>query len=221
MVVTKQEVRALGFLKIKSAFSADDGESALSEAITRAVFALGGIKFSPYSMLNYWDSVEDLPKNQAGGICFLMKSAEPLLGEIKPDASAKRKFRHSWDYIWAKFGEACDIDSGVILMLKTLGCVLPLFLSAIELEDETAIKVVKDTSAYKAVMTPVRTGKRSSSQKFIRKADVDILCSFFNSVIYWDYVIDEFVGDYESLVKVLVTTDADSFSRYLLQEVCK
>lgn len=204
----------MGFRKIKKYFSS---KGVLDTVFGRAVLAFGTVKCTPYSMMKYYKSFQYLPDNKAKGIKSLMEWVEPLIKEVdKPDEVVKRKFRYTWEKMWQSFGEACHLSTPEVQEMGTIGLALPLFLSAVVLDDADAQRVIGSCRIYNTVSERKTTGFQSR-EKYLSIDDVNFLCAYFNAILTWHCITERaLISEYEWLVTLMAEHDADAFISFIV-----
>lgn len=229
MNITKQEAKALGYQRIRSMFTIETDKGMVdlfTIAVNRAVIAFSNVHLPAYSFLNFWNGVKQVDSDMVWGIKRMVVANEPLVSALdKPTEIAKRKFRNSWDYLWQKFGEACDISPQLLGNLSSLGLLIPIALGAYYADDDVCSRLFKDN------MLPFQEMIKETPEEFdatsmtlrvnspkVTLEDISLLCSFFNMVIGWDLYVTEFEGNYQELITLLVVRNDLEFGNILRGE---
>lgn len=123
MQISLQDIRLLGYKKLYNIFFE---ESKFLDAKIQALSTVYcNLRIPAYSLLNKWNLVQNLNKEDIKGYSMLVHSLEPMIDIDNPSDSAKRKCRNTWGSIFENFGEASKLEKYEVVVLKDVGLKLP------------------------------------------------------------------------------------------------
>lgn len=141
MQVALKDVRNIGYKKVFKGYFCSERHYNSFIGLSEKLYAdLSNIKVQPYSLINYWEEINQL-EGSAVGLKKLITSIEPLI-DVNPRVKfVKAKFRNTWDNIWEKFGEVNGLSATTVTMLSDLGIKIPLVIASYECESKKLDKL--------------------------------------------------------------------------------
>ena len=212
---TLQEIGAAGYKRIWKIVSNDSNNSKTS-FMSRAYelnMIFQNFKLVPYSIMRFWQSIDRLSDNEAGGLKRLMQEALTWVSYVdKIDEASQRKFRHNWNTLWSNFANAVGLSDYDKEVISSLGLKLPLFLSAVEHDDADAKKLIKKAENYPLVAN-LDIDIHKPNALFNNLDSVRVVCEFYNLVFGW-YCSVRNERDAEELIDYLVTSNFEEFEDF-------
>lgn len=222
MGVSISQVRKLGYLKLLSIYNeVDNGETGvevLTRAVKRGVETFKGVDIPSFSMLKYYNSIRDLPKEEVGGMLEIMLLSAQDIDIVSPERENKQLFKYYWAQMWRFFCDALPMYTEYKDSLSSLGLILPVFLSAVEAEDKVAHKIMSACEFYNLRRDAAfELSRYDFNDNDLTLMDVRELCDFFNLVESWFCVTQRFSSKADDLLNALVILDREDFVSKLLR----
>lgn len=212
---TLQEIGAAGYKRIWKIVS-NDSDNSKTPFMSRAYelnMIFQNFKLVPYSIMRFWQSIDRLSDNEAGGLKRLMQEALTWVSYVdKIDEASQRKFRHNWNTLWSNFANAVGLSDYDKEVISSLGLKLPLFLSAVEHDDADAKKLIKNAENYPLVAN-LDIDIHKPNALFDNLDSVRVVCEFYNLVFGW-YCSVRNERDAEELIDYLVTSNFEEFEDF-------
>lgn len=212
---TLQEIGAAGYKRIWKIVS-NDSDNSKTSFMSRAYelnMIFQNFKLVPYSIMRFWQSIDRLSDNEAGGLKRLMQEALTWVSYVdKIDEASQRKFRHNWNTLWSNFANAVGLSDYDKEVISSLGLKLPLFLSAVEHDDADAKKLIKKAENYPLVAN-LDIDIHKPNALFDNLDSVRVVCEFYNLVFGW-YCSVRNERDAEELIDYLVTSNFEEFEDF-------
>lgn len=181
MNITKDEAQMLGFQKIWKVLIEGD-----TQEFFRDLQMVNGLtsacKLSPYSAYGYLDLMKQLTYEEAGGIVTTISAN--ITGALEVSA-VKRKFRDSWEKMWLKFGEACNLDAYDVDILTRVSIKIPVLILAMETGDTEAMRIVKFSKNYYSALNVEQEMARERGYLYNNVKCINKLCRLINMVANW------------------------------------
>lgn len=212
---TLQEIGAAGYKRIWKIVS-NDSDNSKTSFMSKAYelnMIFQNFKLVPYSIMRFWQSIDRLSDNEAGGLKRLMQEALTWVSYVdKIDEASQRKFRHNWNTLWSNFANAVGLSDYDKEVISSLGLKLPLFLSAVEHDDADAKKLIKKAENYPLVAN-LDIDIHKPNALFDNLDSVRVVCEFYNLVFGW-YCSVRNERDAEELIDYLVTSNFEEFEDF-------
>jgi len=214
--LSNTEIKDFGLRKIAANYlgstpefsdlAGSDTEANDFSSILRESYLLFSVlKMPAVSLLSNWSAVTGLDNTYIGGMREFLNAIDPLMGfDNEVPKNTKSKFRNSWNNLWIRFGELAFISSLDVGMLNEVGLKLPLYLAATYEGNKDALTLIKD----------IRT---TIDQE---QGIIEVLVSFFNTVLRWVTVSDQVDGfTFSGILEDIALKDNKAFCEKYAEEI--